>query len=68
MPYSMAQLTLPAETTWNDGRDDLDGVLDCEEEPEKDGFDDTKGAPDTDGPSDAIFDGAADTDGRDDLE
>ena len=57
MPYSMALLTQTAETTWSDGRDDLDGALDCEGQPEKDGFDDTKGVPD------ATFDGAVDTDG-----
>ena len=57
MPHSMAPLTLPAETTWSDGRDDLDDALDCEGQPEKDGFDDTKGVPD------ATFDGAVDTDG-----
>ena len=68
MPHSMAPLTLTADMTWSDGRDDLDGALDCEREPEKDGFDDTKGAPDTEGRSDATFDGTADTDGRYDLE
>ena len=57
MPNLMAQLTLPAETTWNDGRDDLDGALDYEGEPEKDGFDNTKDV------LDAAFDGAVDIDG-----
>ena len=57
MSHSMAPLTLTAETTWSDGRDDLGVALDCEGEPEKDGFDNTKCVPD------ATFDGAVDIDG-----
>ena len=57
MQHSMAPLTLTADTTWSDGRDDSEGALDCEGEPEEDGFDNTKGVPDT------TFDGAVDTDG-----